>query len=149
MLEIVKPPRARPTAILPALTTLQATTIGIPSLPLPALETKRFRQFNSLMVRDGKDGRRQRPSSLALSLSLAFSLTPDRVLISSTLSILLLCDPMLIAKLLMSALGPLIGEVILTPPSVLYCFALPALSLLALPLVPLLWYVRINIIDKP
>jgi len=91
------------------------------------------------MVRDGKDGRRQRPSSLALSLSLAFSLTPDRVLISSTLSILLLCDPMLIAKLLMSALGPLIGEVVLTPPSVLYCFALPALNLLTLPLVPLLF----------
>jgi hypothetical protein len=78
------------------------------------------------MVRDGKDGRRQRPSSLALSLSLAFSLTPDRVLISPALSILLLCDPMLIAKPLKSALGPLIGEVVLGPLSALYiCTALP------------------------
>ena len=91
------------------------------------------------MVRDGKDERRQRPSSLALSLSLAFSLTPDRVLISPALSILLLCDLMLIAKLLKFALGPLIGEVILGPLSALYCFALPALSLLALPLVSLLF----------
>jgi hypothetical protein len=79
-----------------------------------------------------------------LSLSCAFSLTPDRVLISSTLSILLLCDPMLIAKLLMSALGPLIGEMVLSPLSVLYCFALAALSLLALSLVPLL-FVRSNL----